>query len=419
MFTINMNMSHFSVLTDIRKVVFAVVDLGSTKVVCLIVKVFGGNAPEIIGVGYKAAEGINGGTITDIESASRSILSCIKSAKQMTQETVTKVYVNISGCDIHSTNMINEIDSTIHEISDSDIKKIMLQTYEKCHEDQVVIHNIPVLYHLDGLNNITELKGLYGSKLKANVHVVSASKFALLNIENCITYCNFSLIGCVAESYASGLACITDDEKELGAMIIDIGGRYTSIGIFNKGKFVYADVVPLGGIHITNDIAYGLCVNAKDAERIKVLYGDAMLIPSDKDGVVEADVGNDEVISVLRSDLVKIIKPRVEEIFEIVSDRIGKQKNLINKVIITGGSSQLSNIKEVAGSILKKQVRIGLPVKLKGIQENNSNPIFSAAIGAIILITNTLCTNTNKKATTHRKDNVLKKLLKLIPVKAD
>ena len=229
-----MSMLHSSVVTDMRKVVFAVVDLGSTKVICLIVKVSGSSAPEVIGVGYKAAEGINGGTITDIESASRSILSCIKSAKQMTQETVRKIYVNISGCDLHSTSMVNEINSTIHEVSDSDIKKIMLQTYEKCHEDQVVIHNIPVLYHLDGLSNIMELKGLYGSELKANVHVVTASKFALLNIENCITYCNFSLAGCMAESYTSGLSCITDDEKELGAMIIDIGGKYTSIGVLTK-----------------------------------------------------------------------------------------------------------------------------------------------------------------------------------------
>nr|WP_230957606.1 cell division protein FtsA [Ehrlichia ruminantium] len=409
-----MNMLHSSVITDIRKTVFAVVDLGSTKVICLIVKVSGGNPPEIVGVGYKAAEGINGGTITNIESASRSILSCVKSAQQMTQETVSKVYVNVSGCDMHSTDMVNEIDSTMHEISDSDIKKILLQTYEKCHEDQVVIHNIPVLYHLDGLNNITELKGLYGSKLKANMHVVTASKFALLNIENCITSCNLSLAGCMSESYASGLSCITDDEKELGAMIIDIGGRYTSIGIFNKGKFVYADTIPLGGIHITNDIAYGLCVNAKDAERIKVLYGNAMLIHSDNDGVVEADVGDEEILSVLRSDLVRIIKPRVEEIFEIVSDRIGQQKSLINKIVITGGSSQLSNIKEVASSVLNKQVRVGLPIKLNGIQDNVCSPIFSAAVGAVILIINTLYTY---RKTEPKKDNVLRKLLKLIPVK--
>ncbi|QGR03010.1 cell division protein FtsA [Ehrlichia ruminantium] len=407
-------MLHSSVITDIRKTVFAVVDLGSTKVICLIVKVSGGNPPEIVGVGYKAAEGINGGTITNIESASRSILSCVKSAQQMTQETVSKVYVNVSGCDMHSTDMVNEIDSTMHEISDSDIKKILLQTYEKCHEDQVVIHNIPVLYHLDGLNNITELKGLYGSKLKANMHVVTASKFALLNIENCITSCNLSLAGCMSESYASGLSCITDDEKELGAMIIDIGGRYTSIGIFNKGKFVYADTIPLGGIHITNDIAYGLCVNAKDAERIKVLYGNAMLIHSDNDGVVEADVGDEEILSVLRSDLVRIIKPRVEEIFEIVSDRIGQQKSLINKIVITGGSSQLSNIKEVASSVLNKQVRVGLPIKLNGIQDNVCSPIFSAAVGAVILIINTLYTY---RKTEPKKDNVLRKLLKLIPVK--
>ncbi|WDM85455.1 cell division protein FtsA [Ehrlichia sp. JZT12] len=409
-------MLHSTAITGTKKDVFAVVDLGSTKIVCFIVKVCHNGSPEIIGIGYKASEGINGGTITDMKCATRSILACIESAKQVAQVlTISQVYVNISGCDVCSTNVINEINSTMHKISDVDIKNIMLQTYEKCHEDQVVLHNIPIMYHLDDLNNIIELKGLYGSKLKASMHIVTASKFALLNIENCLTNCNLNIAGCVVESYASGVSCITQDERELGTMIIDIGGRYTSVGVFNQGKFVYADSIPLGGIHITNDIAYGLCINIKDAERIKVLYGDAMLMSLDKDGIIEAEVGDDEIISVARSNLVKIINPRVEEIFDVVKNRVGKQKSLINKVVITGGSSKLSNIKEVASYVLGKQVKVGLPMVLKGINEDcKYNPIFSAAIGMTSLVLNVLYT---KEKATSKKDSILEKFLKLIPIK--
>ncbi|MGN7618808.1 MAG: cell division protein FtsA [Ehrlichia sp.] len=291
----------------------------------------------------------------------------------------------------------------------------MLQTYEKCHEDQIVVHNIPIVYHLDDLSDITELKGLYGSKLRANVHIVTASKFALLNIKNCLGDCNLNVAGCVVESYASGMSCITQDEKELGAMIIDIGGKYTSVGIFSRGKFVYADSIPLGGMHITNDIAYGLCVNVKDAERIKVLYGDALLTSPDKDGIIEADVGDDEVISVTRSNLVKIINPRVEEIFDLVKNRVGRQRNLISKVVITGGSSRLSNIKEVASCVLTKQVKIGLPVVLKGINDDYKyNPVFSAAIGMTSLVLDTLY---NEEGTKPKKNGIVERFLRLIPIR--
>ncbi|AUO55113.1 cell division protein FtsA [Ehrlichia canis] len=411
-------MLHSAVITGSGRGIFAIVDLGSTKIVCFIIRVSRNSSPEVIGIGYKAAEGISGGTITNMESASYSILSCIESAKKMAQESViSQVFVNISGCDICSTNVVNEINAVIHEISDIDIRNIMLQTYDKCRDDQIIIHNIPIVYSLDDLNNITELKGLYGSKLKASVHVIAASKFALLNIENCITSCSsLCVTGCIAEPYSSGLSCLTDDEKEIGAMILDIGGRYTSLGVFYKGKLIYADSIPLGGMHITNDIAYGLCISVRDAERIKVLYGDAMLISPDKDGIIEADVGEDEIISVVRSDLVKIIKPRVEEIFDIVNSRIVKQKDLINRVVITGGSSQLINIKEVASYVLKKQVRIGLPLELKGISDDyKRNPSFAAAIGTVLLVSNRIH---NKRKPIPRKNNILKKLLNLIPVKA-
>ncbi|MFV9877722.1 MAG: cell division protein FtsA [Anaplasma ovis] len=380
-------MLHSAVMTEPRKNVFAVLDMGSTKMVCLAVKVRSDGVPEIMGVGYKAADGVNGGAIASKQHAGYSILSSIDAAEQVSEHTMNQVYVNVSGCNIASHNISNEMRSTVHEISDRDIRRIMLQTYEKFSRDDIVVHNIPIAYHLDDLNDVTELRGLYGRQLRADMHVVTASKLALLNIENCITDNNLSMGGCVAEPYVSGLACLTEDEKELGTMILDVGGNYTSIGMFDRGKFVHAGTIPLGGMHITRDIAYGLCISVKDAERMKVLHGNVMLTSADKDYAIETEDGNEDKCSIMKSDLTNIIRPRVEEILELVKEEMDRQQNVVGKVVITGGCSNLASIREVASYILNKQVRIGLPVQIHGMgKEYDRNPIFSAAVGTTLLV---------------------------------
>ncbi|MGN7678444.1 MAG: cell division protein FtsA [Anaplasma sp.] len=380
-------MLHSAVMTEPKKGVFAILDMGSTKMVCLVVKIHSNGAPEVMGVGYKAADGVNGGAITNKQHAGYSVLSSIDLAEQISGHTMSQVYVNISGCNISSHNVSNEMNSTVHEISERDIRRIVLQTYEKFSGDDIVVHNIPIAYHLDDLHNVTELRGLYGSRLRADMHVVTASKLALLNIENCITENNLSMGGCVAEPYVSGLACLTADEKELGTMVLDMGGHYTSMGIFDKGKFIYADTIPLGGMHITRDMAYGLCTSVRDAERIKVLHGDIMLTSADRDYAVEIEDGGGDRQSVMKSDLSNIIRPRVEEILEIVRGKVSGYQNVVNKVVITGGCSNLTGIREIANHVLNRQTRIGLPVSIQGMdQEYDRNPIFSAAIGTVLLV---------------------------------
>ncbi|XGA08189.1 MAG: cell division protein FtsA [Wolbachia endosymbiont of Xenopsylla cheopis] len=360
---------------DIKSKNFAALDIGTTKVVCLIVKTNG--SKKVVGVGYNAAEGINGGVITNIKHASRSILSAITMAKQVSKiEMVDQAYVNISGCNISSFELTNEVISDRHKISDADVANVISQTYEKYDEDDVVIHNIPIRYSLDDMYNINELYGLYGGKLRADMHVVTASRPALLNIENCLVNCGVKIAGYTASSYASGLSCLSTEEKELGAAIIDIGGGYTSIGFFEKGKFVHADFIPIGGIHITRDIAYGLCVSINEAERIKLLSGKAISsndIDLSDDGSLSTQIAESEII----------IKPRLEEILEILDDKLGKKNNLIRKVVITGGSSQLSSIAETANYILNRPIRIAMPFSIDGVSDN---PEFSAAIGMIPLI---------------------------------
>lgn len=385
-----------AVIVKPKRSVFAVLDIGTTKIICLIVKISSNFSYKITGTGYKIAEGINGGSITDVKHANYSISSTIGLAEQVSEETIDQIYVNIAGCGISSFNVRNEIIASNHEISDRDIKRVVFQTFEKYIEENVIIHNIPLKYHLDDMTDIKEVSGLYGKRLSADVNVVTASRPALTNIENCVTNnSGLSMAGCIASSYSAGLACLSEDEKELGTAIVDIGGGCTAIGIFKRGKLIYADSIPIGGIHITRDIAYGLCTSTEHAERIKILYGNTIVTSIDENEYITVQNNeSDEPTQVLKSELVDIIRPRIEEILELVKEQFQKQKDPINKVVITGGTSQLASIKEIASYIFNKQVRIGYPGSCNGLDgEYDKNPVFSAAIGSIKLIVDTFYKN--------------------------
>ncbi|MGL9726332.1 MAG: cell division protein FtsA [Wolbachia sp.] len=384
------------VIVKPKRNVFAVLDIGTTKIICLIVKIYSNLSYKIIGTGYKIAEGINGGSITDIKHANYSISSTVGLAEQVSEETIDQIYVNVAGCGTSSFNVYNEIIAANHEISDRDIKRVVFQTFEKYIEENVIIHNIPLKYHLDDMNDIKEVSGLYGKRLSADVNVVTASRPALTNVENCITNnSGISMAGCVASAYSAGLACLSKDEKELGTAIVDIGGGCTAIGIFKRGKLVYASSILIGGIHITRDIAYGLCTSIEHAERIKILYGSTIITSIDENEYITVQSNeSDESTQVLKSELVNIIRPRVEEILELVREQFQEQKDPINKVVITGGTSRLVSIKEIANYIFNKQVRIGYPELCSGLDdEYDKNPVFSAAIGSIKLIVDTFYKN--------------------------
>ncbi|OEY86729.1 cell division protein FtsA [Wolbachia pipientis] len=385
-----------AVIIKPKRNVFAIVDIGTTKVICLIVKMNSNLSYKVIGTGYKTAEGINGGSITNVKHASYSISSTIDLAEQMSEETVDQVYINIAGCNVSSFSVYNEIISANRQISERDIKRVVLQTFEKYIEENVIIHNIPFKYHLDDMTNIREVNGLYGKRLSADVNVVIVSRSALTNIENCISNNEgLSITGCVASSYSAGLACLSEDEKELGTAIVDIGGGCTAIGIFKMGKLIYASSIPVGGIHITRDIAYGLCTSIENAERIKILYGSTIVTSIDESEYIKVQNNeSDEPIQVPKSQVINIIRPRVEEILEMVKEQLNRQKDPVNKVVITGGSSQLASMKEIAGHVFNRQIRIGYPLLVNGIDtEYDKNPVFSASIGSIKLVIDTFYRN--------------------------
>jgi cell division protein FtsA len=368
----------------------AAVDIGTTKVGCFIART-DGEEPRIVGIGHQVSKGLKAGVIVDLESASASILNAVHAAEQMAGETISEVVVNLSG-GFGSSRIVNvDISVAGREITDLEMRKVLDRGYHlKDPGEREVLHSIPVGFSIDGSRGIRDPRGMFGEKLGVNMHLVSATAAAIRNVTTAIGRCHLEIAGLVVSPYASGLGCLVDDEMELGVTIIDMGGGTTTIGVFFGGNLIFADSVPVGGGHVTNDIARGLSTPIAHAERMKTLYGSAISSPADeRETITVPQVGEDDdsqANHVPKSLLVGIIGPRLEETFELVRNRLeqsGFDKLAGRRVVLTGGACQLPGIRELAGLILDKQIRVGRPLRVKGLAEATGGPAFSTCVGLL------------------------------------
>jgi cell division protein FtsA len=351
-------------------------------------------AAEVIGVGHQVSKGIKNGNIVDMVAVEDSIRTTVEAAEQMAGENVRDVVLCVSGGVPKSKLISFDVAISGHEISDVDLKRALDPTwlYSQQVDDRQIIHTVPVAYSIDGNPGVKDPRGMYGEKLGVNMHVITASAGALRNITACVNRCHLDVESQVVAPYAAGLACLVEDEKELGVISIDMGGGTTDISVFFDGEVVYTDSVPLGGNHVTNDIARGLSTPVAYAERMKTLYGSAVPSPSDDQEVIkvplvgEEDDGENQIS---RSMLVGIIRPRIEEIYELVREKLeptGFEKAGARRVVLTGGASQLTGVRELAAEMMDKQVRLGRPNYVKGLAESVNGPAFSAPAGLIQVI---------------------------------
>jgi cell division protein FtsA len=369
-------------------------DVGTTKVACFIARPLENGAAEVIGVGHQVSKGIKNGNIVDMVAVEDSIRTTVEAAEQMAGENVRDVVLCVSGGVPKSKLISFDVAISGHEISDVDLKRALDPTwlYSQQVDDRQIIHTVPVAYSIDGNPGVKDPRGMYGEKLGVNMHVITASAGALRNITACVNRCHLDVESQVVAPYAAGLACLVEDEKELGVISIDMGGGTTDISVFFDGEVVYTDSVPLGGNHVTNDIARGLSTPVAYAERMKTLYGSAVPSPSDDQEVIKVPlVGeeNDGENQISRSMLVGIIRPRIEEIYELVREKLeptGFEKAGARRVVLTGGASQLTGVRELAAEMMDKQVRLGRPNYVKGLAESVNGPAFSAPAGLIQVI---------------------------------
>jgi cell division protein FtsA len=333
-----------------------------------------------------------------MEELEHSIRAAVDAAEEMANQRIKSVIVNVSGGQPASANVKVEVALNGHAINEADLRR-MLEHGRAHHDspDRELLHAIPVDYTIDGNEGIRDPRGMFGERLGVAIHVIAALTGPVRNLNTVINRCHLDVDSRVVSPFAAGLACLVDDERELGVTCIDMGGGTTSLAVFMAGQLVHTDLIPIGGSHVTSDIARGLSTPVTQAERLKTLYGSALPSPSDDREMLKVPlVGEDDQGSsnqVPRSLLNQIIQPRIEETFELVRSRLeecGFDKTVGRRVVLTGGGSQMQGIRDLASGILDKQVRLGRPVGFQGLPEAVGGPAFSVCAGLV------------RFATTHR-----------------
>jgi len=367
----------------------AAIDIGTTKICCFIARVEA--EPRITGIGHQIARGVRGGAIIDLEAAGDSIRGAVHAAEEMAGETIDRAVVNLSGGYAASRLVKTEIAVGRRQISDGDMRQVLERGYAmRDAPDRQVIHSIPVGFSIDDSRGIVDPRGMVGDRLGVNMHIVTAAIASVRNHTAALGRSHLETEALVVSPYAAGLACLVEDERDLGVTVIDMGGGTTTIGVFFGGNLIFADAVPVGGSHVTNDIARGLSTPLAHAERMKTLFGSAISTTLDeRETIAVTPIGEEEdgnVNHVPKSLLVSIIAPRLEETFELVRNRLdasGCDPMAGRRVVLTGGACQLHGARELAGLILDKQVRIGRPQRVKGLAESTHGPAFSTAAGLL------------------------------------
>jgi len=389
----------------------AALDVGTTKVACFIAKLDDDEVLRVMGVGHNRSRGVRGGQVVDMAALQASIAEAVDNAEKMADMRIEGVIVNVSGPSLLSRNMEAEVAIPHnHPVRIPDVRRVLDQgrqlhghashgsqrgassgSNHNHGSDTEIVHCLPTSYTIDGGDGIVDPRGMFGERLGVRLHMVSAALGPLRNLATVIERCHLDISDRVATPYASALACTVDDEKEMGVTVIDMGGGTTSVSNFVEGHPVYADSIAIGGQHVTNDIAKGLSTPVISAERLKTVWGS--VLPSSKDanellrvhlvGEDEEETGGHEVP---RSELVRIIRPRLEETFELVRARLTEARMLHTtgrRVVLTGGASQLQGVREMAELILDKQVRLGRPRRIKGLPEAVSGPAFATCAGLL------------------------------------
>ena len=373
-----------------RGSIIAALDIGTTKVCGLIARVEA-DTPHVLGIGHQISRGVRSGLIVDLEAAGASVVNAVHAAEQMAGETIERVVVNLSGGFSASRIIKAEIGVVGHEIGDAELQRVLDQGYLLREPgDRQIIHSVPVGFSIDDSRGIRDPRGMFGERLGVNMNVVTARAAGVRNHTAAIGRAHLAVEALVVSPYAAGLSCLVEDEIELGVTVIDMGGGTTTIGVFFDGNLIFADSVPVGGGHVTNDIARGLSTAVAHAERLKTLFGGAISATTDeRETLAVPQIGEEDeghVNHVPKSLLVGIIAPRIEETFELVRDRLetsGFDKIAGRRVVLTGGACQLHGVREFAGLILDKQVRIGRPLRVEGLAEATAGSAFSTTVGLL------------------------------------
>jgi len=367
-------------------------DVGTSKIVCVIGQAEAGTL-KVLGSALRESSGLKAGTITSLEQAEDAIRDCVAAAENMADARIQNVLINVNcGQPVSVTSRaVMALDGAL--IDDSHLRTLLNDGRARARLDgHEVIQSAPTAYVVDEARGVKNPSGMFCQRIGVAMHAVAVKPSPLANLKLAVEKCHLNVVGNLFGAYASGLATLTDDEKQIGATVIDMGGGVTSIAVFMEGHLVHADVVPVGGFAVTSDISRMLAAPLAAAERTKTLYGAAMgEMDGAADVVAVAQMGEEgddgAALRVPRSMLTRIIQARLEEIFGEVQTRLrasGFDVAAGRRLVLTGGACQLAGTRELAARILNKQVRIGRPAIFPGLAAAGAGPDYATAIGLLM-----------------------------------
>ena len=364
-------------------------DIGTSKVVTLVAELHPNGRFDVIGVGQAASKGIKKGVVVNIEDTVQSIQKSLEEAEVMAECRVENVFAGIGGSHIQSFNTSGMVAVLDKEVSAQDVDRVIENAKPiNVQTDQQVLHMLIQEYLIDNQEDVRDPIGMSGQKLEVRAHIVTGAVSAAQNIIKCIRRCGLEVNELILQPLASSIAVLTEDEKELGVVLIDIGGGTTDIAIYSQGAIRHTEVIPFGGDQITNDIAMALRTPTIDAEDLKIQHGIAKQSLADAQSMIDVPgIGERETRPMSRQSLAAVIEPRVEELFRFVLDavkRSGHEHLVASGVVLTGGTALMPGFVELAEDVFLKPARIGIPEYDGHLKEVLRNPKFASSIGLLI-----------------------------------
>jgi len=364
-------------------------DIGTSKVVAIVGAITPEGQSEIVGIGSHRSNGLKKGVVVNIESTVLSIQRAIEEAELMAGCQIHSVYAGIAGSHIRSLNSHGIVAIRDREVFSQDLERVIDAAQAVAiPADQKILHILPQEFLIDDQDGVKEPLGMSGVRLEAKVHLVTCAVNAAQNIEKCIRRCGLEVEDIILEQLASSYSVLTEDEKELGVCVVDIGGGTTDIAIFKDGAIRHTGVLPIAGDQVTNDIAMALRTPTPNAEEIKIKYACALAKLTSPDETIKVpSVGDRQPRDLSRQALAEVVEPRYDELFTLVQAelrRSGYEDLIAAGIVLTGGTSKMEGVIELAEEIFHMPVRLGAPQNIRGLSDIVNNPIYSTGVGLLI-----------------------------------
>ncbi len=373
----------------LEKNLIVALDIGTSKVVAIVGEVNAENDIEIIGLGSHPSRGMKKGVVVNIESTVQSIQRAVEEAELMAGCQIHSVYAGIAGSHIKSLNSHGIVAIRDKEVSHGDVERVIdAARAVAIPADQRILHVLPQEFIIDSQEGIREPVGMSGVRLEAKVHLVTGAVSAAQNIIKCVRRCGLEVDDVILEQLASAYAVLSEDEKELGVCLVDIGGGTTDIAVFSEGAIRHTAVIPIAGDQVTNDIAVAMRTPTQHAEEIKIKYACALTQLANADESIEVpSVGDRPPRRLARQTLAEVVEPRYEELFTLVQAelrRSGFEDICAAGIVLTGGTAKMEGCVELAEEIFHMPVRLGVPEGVSGLSDVVRNPIFSTGVGLLL-----------------------------------